>query len=73
MTYGHGFTIVWLIIIAVVVTLVIVLVVKLTKSNIRNCQNNEKETPVEILKRRYALGEISKEEFEDMKQDILKD
>ena len=32
---------------------------------------NESETPLEILKKRYAKGEITKEEFEKMKKDIL--
>jgi putative membrane protein len=29
-----------------------------------------KESPMEILKRRYAAGEIGKEEFEEKKKDL---
>ena len=35
-----------------------------------NNQSRDSETPLEILKKRYAKGEINKEEFEDMKRDL---
>ena len=33
-------------------------------------ENPPAETPLEILKRRYAAGEITKEEFQQMKKDL---
>ncbi|MDH5683467.1 MAG: SHOCT domain-containing protein [candidate division WOR-3 bacterium] len=33
-------------------------------------ETQTKETPLEILKRRYAQGEITKEEFENKKRDL---
>ncbi len=34
-------------------------------------EGGESETALEILNKRYAKGEITKEEFEQMKKDIL--
>ncbi len=35
-------------------------------------QRTKRETPLDILKRRFARREITKEEFEDMKKQIEK-
>ncbi len=33
-------------------------------------ENNDSETPLDILKKRYAKGEIGKDEFEAVKKDL---
>lgn len=50
------------------IALVIVLARPLFKTN---QQESESETPLEILKRRYANGEIDQEEFEKRKKDLM--
>ncbi len=35
-----------------------------------DCARNSSEPPLEILKRRYAAGEISQNEYEQMKKDL---
>lgn len=55
----------WFIIFGLIVFAVRVLI----KSN-QNKQN--KETPMDILKRRYAEGEIDEEEFKKRKKELLK-
>jgi uncharacterized membrane protein len=62
---GWIFGIIFFIFIVVLIGLVILFIVKIfTKSN------SNKDTPIDILKIRYAKGEISKEEFEKIKKDI---
>ncbi|MGE4588995.1 MAG: SHOCT domain-containing protein [Acidaminococcaceae bacterium] len=56
----------WLLIIVIG----ILLVRKLWRENSDNQVSKVSKTALEILKERYAKGEISKEEFEQMKKDI---
>lgn len=53
----------WILIIAAIVALV----TWITKKN----STGESPSALDILKKRYAGGEISKEEFEEKKKDIL--
>lgn len=52
--------------------LLIVLVIVLARPLFKtNKQESDNETPLEILKRRYADGEIDQEEFEKRKKDLM--
>jgi len=44
------------------------LVVQFTRS--KGFYGSVRETPIDVLKKRYAKGKITKEEFEKMKKDL---
>ncbi len=68
--WGMGFGWIFMIIFWVLVVLgVVYLVQTATRSGKSPWQ---KEMPLDILKKRYAKGEITKEEFERMKDDLMK-
>ncbi len=56
-----------------VFALIIWIVVKFSNRDFPGRTNNniEEETPLDILKKRYVKGEITKEEFEKMKKDLI--
>ncbi|MEX1014055.1 MAG: SHOCT domain-containing protein [Candidatus Paceibacterota bacterium] len=63
--FGGGF---WMVLFWIGIIFLFIWIVKeITKSN---SNEKEDETPLKILKERYAKGEINKEEFEEKKKDI---
>ena len=65
---GLGGMFMWLIWI-VIAAVIIYLVFNLSKRNKISIDSAE-QSPIEILKRRYAKGEITKEEFDRIKREI---
>ena len=63
--FGFG----WLLWIIIIV-LVVALIWKNTNERDKYIPFENKETALDILKKRYAKGEITKEEFERIKKDI---
>ncbi len=69
MGFGYGGMFMWILFLAVIVLMVyfIVKASKPTSSDI-----SFKENPLDILKRRYAKGDITQEKFDEMKK-VLED
>ncbi len=67
MSWGMGFG--WLIGLAILIVLIWLIVKAINNSNPSSPQQSK--SALEILKERYAKGEISKEEFEDKKRALL--
>ena len=64
--YGFGGFIWFLIILAVLIGVVIYFM----KNRETLREEYEEESALEILKKRYAKGEITKQQFEEMKKDL---
>ncbi len=65
---GYGGMFMWLILI-IIAGVIIYFVINRNKRT-GNPDESTGASPVEILKRRYASGEISKEEFDRLKKEI---
>jgi putative membrane protein len=71
MDYGWGMGFGWVFMIAfwALVILGVIYLIKLFAGGSKSSKINE--SALDILKQRYAKGEISKEEFETMKKEIV--
>lgn len=47
--------------------IIVILILFLTR---KNNSHSQKETPLDILKKRYVKGEITKDQFDEMKKNI---
>jgi putative membrane protein len=64
MHYGYGGWFMWLVLVIVAAIAIYLFIVQAQRGG------NVRETPLEILKKRYAKGEITKEQYEEMKQHL---
>jgi len=65
--YGYGGMFMGILFLIVIAVLVYFIIQALSSKGRPSMQN---ESPLDILKRRYAKGEITREEYEKMKKDI---
>lgn len=65
MDYGYGGIIMWIIFL-IIIGVIIYFIINRGKF----IKREEDETALEIIKKRYARGEITKEEYERMKKDL---
>lgn len=71
--YGHGmgFGMGWGWIIGLIVLGLIVWLVVRSTGQTNAISGEKEETALDVLKKRYARGEINKEEFEEKKKDLI--
>lgn len=68
MHYGYGGGMLMWILFLVVIVLLIYFIIQATRTRGRTPTHTE--NPLDILKKRYAKGEITKEDFDRMKKDL---
>lgn len=67
MNFGLGGIFMWIVFLIIVVAIVYLIV---QSNKPRSYDSPFIESPIDILKKRYAKGEITKEEFEKMRKDL---
>jgi len=67
MDFGYGGILMWVLFL-ILIAVIIYLIIQATKT--KGLVASTAETPLEILKKRYAKGEITKGEFEKIRKDL---
>jgi putative membrane protein len=65
MDFAHGGSYMWIILL-IIIGVVVYLIIQNTKSK----TDSDKETPLDIIKKRFAKGEITKEQYEEIKKKL---
>lgn len=68
--YGYGGWFDWMFSTAIWVVLIALLVILIVRLNRKHMMMGNHETPLDILKKRYANGEIDKKEYEEKKKEL---
>jgi putative membrane protein len=71
--FGFGFG--WILVVLTLVLIafgIVQLVRSLSGDRQRNVTGTAEETPLDVLEKRYARGEITKDEFERKRDDIIR-
>lgn len=67
---GHGFGMGWGWIVGILILIAAIIVIVYAVRQSKPIDRQDTKTPLDILKERYARGEIGKTEFEERKKDL---
>jgi putative membrane protein len=68
--WGWGMHMMWIVWVPLLVFCMVVLIRFFNKDISGKSEETNKESPLDILKRRYANGELSTEEYEERKKEL---
>jgi putative membrane protein len=69
-SWGGGMWFGWIFWLVVIGAIVWLIINQSNRSRNQNQISSPNESPIDILKKRYAKGEINKEQFDQMKKDL---